>query len=108
MKTPIDIGALTARQAVTRDMARVALATAALLMVPLVAMQFTDEVVWTLLDFAVAGALLGGTGLMYVVATRNARQLRRKAVIGLLLAIALIVIWLELAVGLFGTPFAGS
>jgi hypothetical protein len=108
MKTMIDTGALTARQAVARDITRVALATAAILLVPLVAMRFTDEVDWTVLDFAVAGALLAGTGFMYVVATRNATRLRRKALIGILLAIALILVWSELAVGLFGTPFAGS
>jgi hypothetical protein len=108
MKTMIDNGALTVWQAVTRDMTRVALATASILLVPLMAMQFTDEVVWTVLDFVVAGALLAGTGLMYVVLTRNARQVRRKAVIGVLLTVALLLVWMELAVGLFGTPFAGS
>jgi hypothetical protein len=41
----------------------VALVTAFILMLPLLAMQFTDEVVWDLTDFAVAGALLFSAGL---------------------------------------------
>ncbi len=35
-----------------------------LLLIPLMAMQFTDEVNWTLSDFVVAGALLLGTVLI--------------------------------------------
>jgi hypothetical protein len=47
-----------------RPALRVVLATAFILLLPLVAMQLTDEVQWDLADFVVAGALLGGTGLL--------------------------------------------
>ncbi len=47
-----------------RSAVRVALATAFILLLPLVAMQITDEVDWGLADFAFAGVLLGGTGLL--------------------------------------------
>jgi hypothetical protein len=47
-----------------RPAVRVALATAFILLLPLVAMQVTDEVDWGLADFAFAGALLGGAGLL--------------------------------------------
>jgi hypothetical protein len=47
-----------------RPAVRVALATAFILLVPLVAMQITDAVDWGVADFAFAGALLGGTGLL--------------------------------------------
>ncbi len=40
-----------------------------ILLLPLMAMQVTDEVVWDLTDFAVAWALLVGAGFMYKVAT---------------------------------------
>jgi hypothetical protein len=77
-----------------------------LLLIPFVAMQFTDEVVWTLTDFGTAAALLFGTGLAYVLLTLNAP--RRRLFVAAALLVALGLIWAELAVGVFGTPWAGS
>lgn len=84
----------------------IVLATALILMAPLVAMQFSDEVVWTLSDFIVVGALLLGTGLAYELITRKVGKAHRVAV-GLALAAALLLVWAELAVGIFGTVVAG-
>lgn len=85
----------------------VAMATAVLLMVPLAAMQMTDDVVWSWFDFAVAGTLLLGTGLAYALITRMVGRERRFAV-GFAVVTVLLLVWGELAVGVFGTPFAGS
>jgi hypothetical protein len=54
-----------------RSAVRVALATAFILLLPLVAMQFTDEVDWGVFDFVSAGILLAGTGLLLELAARN-------------------------------------
>jgi hypothetical protein len=62
MNTMTGNGAFGQRQSVTSKMIVVLVATAFLLLVPLVAMQFTDEVKWDLFDFTVAGMLLAGTG----------------------------------------------
>jgi hypothetical protein len=62
-----------------RSAVRVALATAFILLVPLVAMQITDEVDWSLADFAVAGALLGGTGLLLELAARKPGNIAYRA-----------------------------
>jgi hypothetical protein len=91
----------------SRAVATVLSVTAALLLVPLVAMQFSSEVAWTLADFIVAGVLIAGTGLLYVVLAGRAGGTRR-LLIGAALGAAFVLVWLELAVGLFGTPFAGS
>ncbi len=59
---------------------RVALATASVLLVPLVAMQFTDQVDWGVFDFVFAGVLLGGAGLLLQgLAARSARHLAFRA-----------------------------
>ncbi len=78
----------------------IALATAVLLLVPLVAMQFTDAVNWSAVDFAVMGALLFGAGSLSVVV---ARKVPRKywLVAGVAIAVALLYVWAELAVGIF-------
>jgi hypothetical protein len=62
-----------------RSAVRVALVTAFILLLPLVAMQMTDEVDWGILDFVLAGALLGGTGLLLELAARKPRNLAYRA-----------------------------
>lgn len=76
-----------------------AIATLALLAVPFVAMQFTNEVVWTWFDFVAAGGLLYGVGLAFVFVARKTRGQYTLLVVGF--AIALVLIWVELAVGFF-------
>lgn len=86
-----------------RPVVRPALATALLLTLPLVAMQVTDEVVWSLFDFVVAGTLLFGTGLLYELAARKAGNVVYRAAAGVALAGALLLVWVNLAVGVIGS-----
>lgn len=86
----------------------IVLAAIALLLIPLIAMQFTSEVNWSPFDFLIAGGLLLGTGLTCEFILRKTRQarLRIALVAGVLVVLALV--WAELAVGIFGSPLAGS
>ena len=84
------------------------LTVAFLLLIPFIAMQFTNEVKWDLPDFVIAGVLLLGTGLMCELVIRKVKKLKYRVAICIGLLIVLFLIWAELAVGLFGTPFAGS
>lgn len=79
-----------------------------LLVIPVLAMQFTDEVNWTAADFLIAGSLLLGTGLISEIIMRKIKHNGYKAVLIVVVLIALILIWIELAVGIFGTPFGGN
>jgi len=76
------------------------LTTGLLLLVPLAAMRFTDEVHWGLGDFAVMGLLLFGTASLFVLAARRAPR-RYWLPIGLLLGLGFLYAWAELAVGIF-------
>lgn len=78
-------------------------AVAALILVlPLVAMQFTDEVSWNVADFVFAGALILGTGLTYELTVRKTRDTAYRAAVGLALAAAFILVWVNGAVGIIG------
>jgi len=77
----------------------IALVAVALLLIPFVAMQFTDAVKWTWFDFAVAGTLLFGMGSAFVLVARKIRGHYAVLVVGF--ALALVLIWVELAVGFF-------
>ncbi len=81
---------------------------AVLLLMPLIAMQFSDEVNWKLADFVIAGVLLLGTGLICEFVMRKVKKKENRiALIAVIIAL-LLLIWAELAVGIFGTPLAGS
>lgn len=84
------------------------LAVGLLLSIPLIAMRFTNEVDWKLLDFAIMGTLLLGTGLLCELVLRTVKSLGYRILICAALLVGLFLIWAELAVGLFGTRFAGS
>ncbi len=79
-----------------------------LLLLPLLAMQFTREVNWSLFDFATAAILLYGTvTVIELVLLKVRKPVYRLALCAVVVA-ALVLVWLELAVGIFGTPFSGS
>jgi ABC-type Mn2+/Zn2+ transport system permease subunit len=84
------------------------LTIAILLLIPLIAMQFTDEVNWTLFDFLIAGVLLLGTGLLCELVMRKVTKIEHRIAICVVILAALVLFWIELAVGIFGTSFAGS
>ena len=96
------------RQIGGKQFLRVLLGTAAILLVPLVAMQFTREVDWTGSDFVIAAVLLAGTGMLFEVAAAKLRSRKSRVVALGVIGLGFLFVWAELAVGLVGSPFAGS
>ena len=86
----------------------IVLTVALLLLIPFIAMQFTDEVKWSLPDFVAAGVLLLGTGLLCELVMRKVKKTGYRVLVCGVILLVLLLIWMELAVGIFGTPFAGS
>lgn len=84
----------------------------AILAIPLIAMQFTQEVNWGIADFIVAAALLAGGALFYELIIRHYTRTSTNKLKPILFTLGLIslilIVWLELAVGILGRPFAGS
>lgn len=81
---------------------RLALVTAFILLVPMIAMQVSDEWNWSGFDFAIAGALIFGTGLAYQLIARRSPGFAYRAAVGLALAAAFLLVWINGAVGIIG------
>jgi len=79
-----------------------------LLLIPLLAMQWSAAVVWTSLDFLVMAMVLTGLAmgieLVFILVPTSRKRLRLLAV----LLFFFFLLWAELAVGIFGTILAGS
>lgn len=92
----------------TKRFTRILLAVGALLLIPLLGTLLTNTVDWDLFDFVVMGTLLLGVGLAcdFVLQKVHKTETRIAIIIGILLVFFLI--WAELAVGIFNSPFAGS
>lgn len=99
---------VTAMTTQSRNIVRIMLATAFVLLIPLVAMQFTDEVTWDLFDFLVMGTVLIGVGLAYeLIAKRVASGMKLEKTVyrvafGIGLAGAFLLFWVNGAVGIIG------
>jgi len=78
-------------------------AAALILLLPLFAMQFTDQVVWEVADFAVFGAPLVGASVTYELAARMTGNAAYRSAVGVALAAAFILVWVNGAVGVIGT-----
>ena len=63
---------------------------------------------WSLPDFMIAGVLLFGTALTINLVVNSTKTFTTKLVICGAIILMLILIWAELAVGIFGSPFSGS
>ena len=75
-------------------------AAALILLAPLVAMQFTDEVSWTVSDFVFADVLIFGALGAYELAARRAGNTAYRAAVGVALATAVLLVWTNAAVGI--------
>ena len=79
-----------------------------LLLLPLIGMFVSNEVNWSFFDFIVMGILILSMSFgikQVIMTTKNTNY--RVLIIGMILVV-FILIWVELAVGIFDTPFAGS
>lgn len=74
-----------------------------LLLIPLI-----TRAPWSLFDFAAAGVLLTGAGLIFEFLMRAVKKFEYRIALGLVLLAVLFIVWIEIAVGVFGTRFAGN
>ena len=70
-------------------------------MIPLISMQFTDEVNWEKLDFSVAAILLVVLFSIHELFEMRVKSDSKKRLAILFSIIIFIIVWAELAVGVF-------
>ncbi len=73
-----------------------------LLLLPLVAMRYTDEVNWTASDFVFAGVLVGGFGLTFEFIVRRSGSLVYRLGAAAAVFAAFLTVWVNAAVGMIG------
>ncbi|CAD0223377.1 hypothetical protein [Chryseobacterium sp. JV274] len=79
-----------------------------LLCIPLLGNLLSKEVNWSASDFLIAGALLFTTAFLINMVRNKIKKQSQKVLICIFILLALALIWVELAVGIFGSPFAGN
>jgi len=92
----------------TKDLSVTLFVVVTISLIPLLAMQFTNEVNWSGFDFLVMGSLLFLSGLAIQFVRHKLKSRKQRIIASSAILILLFIIWAELAVGIFGTPFAGS
>ena len=78
-----------------------------LLLIPAVAMTLSDTVQWTWFDFIVMGSLLLVLGMTISFVLKKFKQSPNRLSYISAVIIVFLLIWAELAVGVFGSPLAG-
>jgi hypothetical protein len=79
-----------------------------ILLIPAIAMLFTNEVNWSIGDFAIMGMLLLTVALVTEFMLRKISTKKYRIAIIIVLIGLFLLLWTELAVGLFNSPIAGS
>jgi hypothetical protein len=73
------------------------------LLLPWLAMQLTEEVTWDLADFVIFGGMLVGACGTYELSARVTGNRAFRAAVGVAVAAAFILVWMNLAVGIIGS-----
>jgi hypothetical protein len=79
-----------------------------LLLIPFIGNIFSNQVNWSLFDFIIMGLLLGILGIIIHFILEKVRDKTFRIVPIIFVLIIFLMIWAELAVGVFGSPIAGS
>ena len=80
----------------------------ALLIIPLLGILLTDVVEWGVFDFLLMGSLLLVLGIAINLTLLNIKYFNKRIAIIFFVILIFLLIWVELAVGVFNTPFAGT
>ena len=76
-------------------------------LVPLLANVLSDEVAWSFMDFLIAGVMVYIFTTVEIILWKKLRSVQRWLIV-FFTALLFAILWVEMAVGFFGSPIAGS
>ncbi len=79
-----------------------------LLLIPLIGITITDVINWSVFDFIIMGFLLIILSIVINFVSNRIKNLKNRILYIGILVLIFMLIWAELAVGLFETPFASN
>lgn len=79
-----------------------------ILLVPIIGMQFSEEVSWSSSDFIFMAVLLSITALLCEAVFRLTKHLVKRCLLCGIILLFAFLIWVEMAVGLFGSFLSGN
>lgn len=79
-----------------------------LLLLPLLGIFISDEINWSFFDFIIMAVLILTLSFSFKQLFNTTKKLKYRIIGISLILLVFIIIWAELAVGIFGTPFAGN
>ena len=93
--------------ATNKRLTKILMAVPLLLLIPLIAMQLTNEVNWDAFDFMAMGMLLLVTGLLSELALRMLKDKMHRLIAIAVILLLFLFIWGELATGFFRRTLQG-
>ena len=90
------------------NISKKALYPLSLLIIPLLGVILTNTFEWSMFDFLLMGSLLLVLGIGIELTSLNFKQLNTRIAIISFIILLFLLIWIELAVGIFNSPFAGN
>ena len=79
-----------------------------LLLIPILGNIFFDEFDWSLFDFILMGFILISLGFLINLIIDKLKKRSYKIILIIITLFFFILLYVELAVGIIGTPFAGN
>ena len=91
-----------------KNLFKIIVVTGIVLFIPFIAMLFTDEVRWSTFDFVLMGLMIFSSVLLGVTLQKKIKNPKKRILVIIILLLLFLLIWAELAVGIFDTLFAAS
>jgi len=85
-----------------KSIIRIILITIGILLIPLIAMQFSNEVNWSLFDFIAMGVMIFSTGFIYELVIRKHKTTVYRIAFAVGIGGAFLLAWVNGAVGIIG------